>query len=381
MNKKQFLILTILIVFPAFAFAQDAKTEVKNQINSLPINTGSKTYENLLKQFANYKGDVKEIEDGILRPVNEGNYEIIPLIETIILPYQTNIHSLVDYYLYIGAAIGSFCDNPAKAIEYLKKGLDLAENNNLKKKLFRSLNGRLTPIWGDIAVNYQRKNDFKNAAYAYLNGAKEIKKYYPITTKEFNDYLGLSSFLMFQYLTEVYKGDDKYGEYLPFILEYSSIGNLKCLSTLWDSFITSQDTDGLFLIEINLISKEEDNNAIAEFYWAIAEQFQHDELYREAINYHLQLIAHCKLNNIKDYLFIEIDGIQHSRFEYIAYCFDKLGENDNSVQSILNAMNEIVMEYGTDSEEFKYYSDYLLFLMEDPTKGEILQRKLNEMGY
>ena len=348
MKKIQFLLLLVISLLPSFAIAQDGKSEIKNQINSLPINSDRKSYEQLLKQFANNKGDVKEIENGILRSVNEGNYEIIPLIETIILPYQTNIRSLVDYYLYTGTAIGAFCNKPDKAIEYLKKGLELAENNNLKKKLFHSLGGQLTPILGDIAVNYQRKNDLKNAAYAYLNGAKEIKKYYPINTKEFNEYLGLSSFLIFQYLTEVYKGDDKYGEYLPFILEYSSIGNLKSLSTLWDSFITSHDTDGLFLIEINLISKEEDNNAIAEFYWAIAEQFQHDELYREAIKYHLQLITHCKLNNIKDYLFIEIDGIQHSRFEYIAYCFDKLGENDNSVQSILNAINDVIMEYGTD---------------------------------
>lgn len=381
MKKIQFLLLLVICLLPPFAIAQDGKLEIKNQINSLPINTDKKTYENLLKQFANYKGDVKEIEDGIMRPVNEGIYDIIPLIETILLPYQTNIRSLVDYYLYTGTAIGAFCDKPDKAIEYLKKGIELAENNNLTKKLFHSLDGQLTPIWGNIAVNYQRENNLKNAAYAYLNGAKEIKKYYPINTKEFNEYLGLSSFLMFQYLTGVYKGNDRYGEYLPFILEYSSIGNLKSLSTLWDSFITSHDTDGLFLIEVNLISKEDDNNAIAEFYWAVAEQFQHDELYHEAINYHLRLITHCKLNNIKDYLFIEIDGIQHSRFEYIAYCFDKLGENENSVQSILNALNDVGLEYGPDSEEFKYYSEYLYFLMEDPIKGEILQGKLNEMGY
>ena len=128
-----------------------------------------------------------------------------------------------------------------------------------------------------------------------------------------------------------------------------------------------------------IIPKEKDQKAIAEFYWATAEKFQHDELYKDAVFYHMLLITHSHINNYKEYLFIDIDGIKHSRFEYIAYCFDKLGENEKSVQSILNALSDVATEFGNDSQEFMFYASFLNALMDDQIKGPILQKILTEM--
>ena len=169
------------------------------------------------------------------------------------------------------------------------------------------------------------------------------------------------------------------GECFPYLMEYSELGNLKGLSALWNYFIDMHDIDGLNFVNFQIIPKEKDQKAIAEYYWATAEQFQHDELYHDAIFYHMQLISLSHENNFKDYLFIDIDGIKHSRFEYIAFCFDKLGENENYVHSILNALTDVGAEFGITSDEFKYYSDYLSILMDDSVKGPILQKVLSEM--
>ena len=106
-----------------------------------------------------------------------------------------------------------------------------------------------------------------------------------------------------------------------------------------------------------------------------------EELYQDAIYYNLLLITISKENNFKDYLFIENNGIKFSRFEYVAHCFDKLGDDENFVQSILNALNDIALEFGTNSEEFKYYAVYLDNIIEDPVKGRILKKKMEEMGF
>lgn len=379
MEKSRFIIYLILLVFPFASLAQGNKMAIAQEINELPANTDKVTYERLLKGFATTGGDIKDIEHGILNATNNGNYEIIPVIESAMLPYQKKDKSLIDYYINTGVSIGAFCNNPSKAIEYLSKGIELAEKTNLNKKLFSSLNGQLNHAWGNIAVNYERLNDPKNAAASYLKAAKEIKKYYPTNTKVLDDFLGCSSYMMYKYLIEKYKGKEVFGECLPYLMEYSDTGNLKGLSALWNHFIDTHETDGLNYICFNIISKEKDQKTIAEFYWASAEQFQHDEQFKDAIFYHLQLINHSINNGFKEYLFIDIDGIRHSRFEYVAYCFDKLGENENYVQSILNALSEVSGEFGNDSKEFNYYAEYLDSLMNDPVKGPILQKLLEDM--
>lgn len=379
MEKFKFIIFLILAVFPAISVAQDNKPKIVQDINSLPINSNKATYERLLKEFASTGCDIKDIEYGILHATNNGHYEIIPVLESIVLPSQKDVKSLVDFYINTGVSIGAFCDNQAKAIEYLTIGIDLAEQNNLNKKLFSSLNGQLNHAWGNIAVSYERLNEPKNAATAYLRAAKEIKKYYPTNTKVFNEFLGVSSYMMYKYLIEAYKGQDVFGECFPYLIEYSESGNLKGLSTLWHYFIDSHNTDGLNFVLFGIIPKEKDQKAIAEFYWATAEKFQHDELYKDAVFYHMLLITHSHINNYKEYLFIDIDGIKHSRFEYIAYCFDKLGENEKSVQSILNALSDVATEFGNDSQEFMFYASFLNALMDDQIKGPILQKILTEM--
>lgn len=379
MGKSRFIIYLILSVFSLITHAQGITPAIVQEINDLPIGTNKATFERLLKSFAATGCDIKEIEYGILNATNNGKYDIIPIVESMVLPYQNNAKSLADYYINTGVSIGAFCNNPSKAIEYLSKGIDIAEQNNLNKKLFNSLNGQLNHVWGNIAVNYERLNDPKNAATSYLKAAKEIKKYYPTNTKVLEDFLSCSSYMMYKYLTEKYMGKEVFGESLPYLLEYSDTGNLKGLSAIWNYFIDSHETDGLSYICFNIIPKETDQKTIAEFFWAASEQFQHDELFQDAIFYHLQLINHSIINNLKEYRFIDIDGIKHSRFEYVAYCFDKLGENENSVQSILNALSEVSGEFGNDSKEFSYYADYLDFLMNDPVKGSILQKILDEM--
>lgn len=349
------------------------------QINSLPANSDKDTYEMLLKEFAKSGGNIKDIGNGILNATNNGNIIIIPIIEQLVLPSQTDVPSLVDYYLNTGVSIGAFCNNPTKAIDYISRAIELAEKNSLNKKLFSSLNGQLNHAWGNIAVNYGRLNDPKNAAIAYLKAGKEIKKYYPTNTSIFNDFLGCSSYMMYKYLAEIYEGNEVFGECLPYLMEYSETGNLKCLSVLWNYFIDMHDIDVLNFIDFQIIPKEKDQRAIAEFYWATAEHFQHDKLYQDAILYHLKLIEHSHINNFKEYLFIEVEGIKHSRFEYIAHCFYKLGENENFVQSIINSLNEVASEYGTDSEEFKYYSDYLYMLTDDAIRGPILKSLLDNI--
>lgn len=368
-----------MLVIPSWVFAQITNKQIIQEINSLPAETNKLTYERSLKEFASIGGDIKDIKHCILNATNNGNYSIIPIVDSTIIPIQKNAQSLVDYYIKVGISIGAFCCNPAKAIEYLTIGIDLAEQNNLNKKLFSSLNGQLNHAWGNIAVNYERLNEPKNAATAYLRAAKEIKKYYPTNTNVFNEFLGVSSYMMYKYLIEAYKGQDVFGECFPYLMEYSESGNLKGLSALWNYFIDSHNTDGLNFVLFNIIPKEKDQKAIAEFYWATAEQFQHDELYKDAVFYHMQLITHSHINNYKEYLFIDIDGIKHSRFEYIAYCFDKLGENENSVQSILNALSDVAAEFGNDSQEFMYYASYLDSLSDDQIKGPILQKILTEM--
>lgn len=379
MGKRGLLTCLISMLLPFFIQAQGIKLGTAKEINELPANTNSATYERLLKAFASSGGDIKDIEYGIINATNNGNYEIIPVIESALLPSQKNVKSLVDYYINTGVSIGAFCNKPSKAIDYLSTGIELAEKNDLNKKLFSSLNGQLNHAWGNIAVNYERLNDSKNAAASYLKAAREIKKYYPTNSKVLDDFLGCSSYMMYKYLIETYDGTDIFGECLPYLMEYSDTGNLKGLSALWNYFIDYHETDGLNYVCFNLIPKEKDQKAIAEFYWAAAEQFQHDELFQDAIFYHLRLIDHSQINNFKEYLFIDIDGIKHSRFEYIAYCFDKLGETENSIQSILNALSEVSGEFGNDSKEFSYYADYLDFIINDPVKGAILQKILDEM--
>ena len=378
MNILRYIIFGFLLLASQLFFAQENQ-EIVQEINKLPVDSDNAIYEKFLKAFAKTGLDIKEIEPGILNATNNGHYEMIPLVETTVLPSQKNVQSLVAYYIKCGVSIGAFCGNSTKAIEYLKKGIDLAENNNLNKKLFTSLNGQLNHVWGNIAVNYERLSDYKNAAIAYLRAGKEIKKYYPSKTNVLNEFLGCSSYMMYKYVSETYKGTEIYAECFPYLMEYSEMGNLKGLSALWNFFIDLHDVDGLNFIDFQIIPKEKDQRAIAEFYWATAEQLQHDELYQDAILYHLKLIEHSHLNNFKEYLFIEIKGVKHSRFEYVAYCFDKLGEIGNYIQSIINALNEVASEYGTDSEEFKYYSDYLYMLKDDPIKGPILQNFLDNM--
>ena len=379
MKIVAYLVSGLLLISCQLILAQDNPTIVQ-EINELPVNTDKATYEKLLKAFAKTGADIKEIEQGILNATNNGRFEIIPAVETSVLPTQKNAQSLVAYYINTGVSIGAFCGNSTKAIEYLKKGIELAENNNLNKKLFNSLNGQLNHAWGNIAVNYERLNDYKNAATAYLRAGKEIKKYYPSNTIVFNEFLSCSSYMMYKYLKETYKGQDISTECFPYLLEYSETGNLKSLSTLWNYFIELHGIDGLNFITLQIIPKEKNQKAIAEFYWTVAEQFQHDELYKDAISYHIRLITHSQINNYKEYLFIDIDGIKHSRFEYIAYCFNKLGESENYIRSILNAITDVGTEFGKTSEEFKYYSDFLHIMMDDPVKGPILQKILTEVN-
>ena len=378
MNILRYIIFGLMLLTSQLFFAQDYQAIVQ-EINKLPVNSDKATYERLLMAFAKTGTDIKEIEPGILNATNNGHYEMIPVVEKTVLPSQKNVQSLVDYYINSGVSIGAFCNKPSKAIEYISKGIDLAQKNNLNKKLFSSINGQLNHAWGYIAINYEQINDPKNAAYAYIKAGKEIKKYYPFKTNTLNEFMSLSSYMMYKYLSSMYEGNEVFVEYFPYLMEYSETGNLKSLSVLWNYFIDVHDIDGLNFIDFQIIPKEKDQRAIAEYYWETAEQFQHDELYQDAILYHFKLIEHSHLNNFKEYLFIEIKGIRHSRFEYIAYCFDKLGEIENYIQSIINALNEVALEYGTDSEEFKYYSDYLYMLKDDPIKGPILQNFLDNM--
>lgn len=366
-------------MMPLLVFAEDSKAKIMQEINQLPANTQKNTYERILKSFVKAGGDIKEIKECILNATNNGNFEIIPAVESIMLPSHEDLNSLVDYYINTGASIGAFCKKPSKAIEYIKKGIELAEKNNLNKKLFRSLNGQLNHAWCNIAVNYERLNDSKNAASAYLKAAREIKKYYPTNTKIRDEFFGYSSYMMYKYLIDTYTGKDVFEECLPYLMEYTDTGNLKGLSALWNYFIDTHETEGLKYVCYNIIPKEKDPKAIADFYWTAAERFQHNELFLDAIFYHLLLIYHSKINNFKEYLFIDIDGIKHSRFEYVAYCFDKIEEDENSVQSILNALSEVRSEFGNDSKEFSYYSNYLNFVMNNPVKGPILQKILDKI--
>ena len=224
---------------------------------------------------------------------------------------------MVDYYINTGVSIGALCCNPAKAIEYLTIGIDLAGKNNLNKKLFSSINGQLNHAWGYIAINYEQINDPKNAAYAYIKAGKEIKKYYPFKTNTLNEFMSLSSYMMYKYLSSMYEGNEVFVEYFPYLMEYSETGNLKSLSVLWNYFIDVHDIDGLNFIDFQIIPKEKDQRAIAEYYWETAEQFQHDELYQDAILYHFKLIEHSHLNNFKEYLFIEIKGKDKYHLEVV----------------------------------------------------------------
>lgn len=379
MRKNLVIISMIVLALPILIMAQENKPRLIQEINALPVNSNRATYEKLLNEFASNNYDISEIEYGILNTTNNGYFEIIPVVESSVLPSQKNAKSLVDYYINTGVSIGAFCNNPSKAIEYLSKGIEIATKNNLDKKLFNSLNDQLNHAWGNIAVNYERLNDPKNAATAYLRAGEEVKKYYPTNTKVMNDFLGCSSYMMYKYLTDIYNGKDVFGECFPYLVEYAEVGNLKGLSSVWNYFIDSHNVDGLNFVNFQIIPKEKDQKAIAEFYWATAEQFQHDELYQDAVFYHMQLITHSHANSFKEYLFIDIDGIKHSRFEYVAYCFDKLGENENFVQSILNALGDVAMEFVTESEEFRYYSNFLEMLMGDTVRGPILQKIIEGM--
>ena len=381
MNTIHYIVSAILILTPLAVLAQDRKTTIIQEINMLPENSKKETYESMLKVFAKEGGDIKEIEECILKATNSGNYEIVPVVEAIVLPYQKDINSLLDYYLHTGISIGALCNQPSKAIEYTEKAIELSEQNNLHKKLFSSFDGHLHHAWDNIAVNYERLGDLKNTAYAYLKAAKEIKKYYPTNTKFFNDYLSLSSYMMYRYLTETYTGDKVYRECLPYLKEYSLIGNIEGLSTLWNLFVNSHNIVALTLIDTKIIPNEKDQKAIANYYYVTAEKFFHDELYQEALDYYIDLMAISNINKFKNYLFIEIEGVNRSRFEYVAHCFNKLGDDENFIQSILNELIDVTLEFGTDSEEFKYYAVFLDNLMEDPVKGQILQKKMEEMGF
>lgn len=377
----KYIVSIILLSICLLVNAQDKKSEIANQINTLPVNTDKATYEKLLKEYVKEGGAILDIEDGYLKPLNEGYDVIVPLIETIVLPTQNNPSSLTDYYRYSGVVIGAFCNNPTKAIDYLNKAIEIAEGNGLNKKLFNSADGKLNHAWGSIAVNYERLGDYKNSAISYLKAAKEIKKFYPINTKEFNDFLGISSYMMYKYLSESYKGNETYGEYFPYLMDYTKVGNLNGLSALWNYFIDKHDISGLNMIDFDIIPKEKDNIAIAEYYWAAAEQFQHDEFYEDAIYYHIKLIMLSQVNNFQQYLYDDFNGIKHSRFEKIGYCFEQDGQEENYVQSILNALSEVSKDFGQESKEFEYYSNFLEYLMDDSKYGPILENILKGIGY
>ena len=101
MGKRGLLTCLISMLLPFFIQAQGIKLGTAKEINELPANTNSATYERLLKAFASSGGDIKDIEYGIINATNNGNYEIIPVIESALLPSQKNVKSLVDYYINI----------------------------------------------------------------------------------------------------------------------------------------------------------------------------------------------------------------------------------------------------------------------------------------
>lgn len=199
MCSSKLLILLIVSVWSFLALAGEAKPDIAKEINELPTDTNKETYERLFQDFTATGRDIKEIKYGIYNAVNNGYYEMIPIIESEVLPYQKNVESLIDYYLGIGIAIGALCERPSKAIDYISKGIDLAEKNNLTKQLFTSFDGNLNHAWAHIAVNYDRLNDPKNAAESYLKAGREIKKYYPIKTKTLNEFLSLSSYMILSF--------------------------------------------------------------------------------------------------------------------------------------------------------------------------------------
>ena len=135
MNRLRSIILGLLLLTSQLFFAQDYQAIVQ-EINKLSVNSDKATYERLLMSFAKTGTDIKEIEPGILNATNNGHYEMIPVVEKTVLPSQKNVQSLVDYYINSGVSIGAFCNKPSKAIEYISKGIDLAQKNNLNKKAF-----------------------------------------------------------------------------------------------------------------------------------------------------------------------------------------------------------------------------------------------------
>lgn len=140
--------------------------EIGGLINYLPSTTINTILEKLLKEYAYAFGNIENIIFAAQKWGMDGYNDKLSLIEKWVLPSQDNSHSLFRYFESVGIAIGHL--NPQKAQEYLKKAIDLAEKNEFTDELFRYSDGEWRHLAQNVAVNYERLNDNKEAANYYL---------------------------------------------------------------------------------------------------------------------------------------------------------------------------------------------------------------------
>jgi tetratricopeptide (TPR) repeat protein len=236
-------------------------------------------------------------------------------------------------------------------------------------------------LWANIGVNYQRLNDYKNAARSFLTSARNIRESYPADLNSIKRCIDAAVIDYVQYYQPIANKSSIKDEVHSFVVEYSFVGDLKGLYNLYCEFIYAEDDDALSAVEAFVIPKETDNDQILDFYIGVAEQSFHDELYQKSADYNMKAIIQSEISMQPMSAYFEYDGVKHSRWEYIAYCLTKVGDFEGAVNAYLNNVASVGRNLGSESVEYNQSMELLYHVASDEKMGPILDRILKEKGY
>ncbi|MDL2244264.1 hypothetical protein LJC54_01995, partial [Parabacteroides sp. OttesenSCG-928-J18] len=305
-----------------------------------------------------------------------GRNKNLSMIEKWGIPTQENKESLFKYYESVGIAIGS--NNPTKAIDYLTKAIELAETNDFSHHLFIGTFGERLHLWSNVGVDYQRLEDKKNAAHAFLKASICLQKNYPSDEVSFKTNIALAVHNMMQHY-EAYKDkNNKLDEYIPFLSEYSMIGDLDGLSNLCHAFIVAHDFEAIQQVELLFKTKESDPKQIINLYIAFAEQLQYDGAYHAAADYHFKAIFHSEMNNQPLLSYWEYEGLLYSRWSSIAYCLLQAKDYEGHVHASLMNVQAVLQDLGKDTKEYEICIDNLYTISADERLAPILERIIKD---
>lgn len=354
--------------------------EICSLLNYLPTEIDNSIYERLLQEFSYGFGDISDIIFSAQQCGMKGQDGKLQLIEKWVIPSQENPNSLFHYYISVGIGIGQY--NPVKSIDYLMKAIEVANENKLTDKLYINDDGEWRHLYQYVAQNYQWIGDSQNAAHFYMEAAKELQKKYLQSQSMIDAYISCAVLNITEHYEKYKSQTNRQSTYLPFLLNYkeTSLLSLKSLDILWNAFIVAHDITAIETIDSIYVKKESDIKQVVDYFVACAEQFQYDELYQEAIKYNQKAISYADSVHQPLLAYSKYEGMHFSRYHNIAYCWFKLGEDENYVSNLLFNLFSVGDVFGQESPDYANALKIIQEISASPTFGPILETILKKYG-